>query len=148
MICQGSLMGVWSRSLVLDANIWKWFLWWSIYDLGTMNYLKISREEAFERKGKENILFIICYNNDLIQFNIKQLWRPKIYLSWFSLVFLSDTWCESTVLATWKSREFTDVTPLFWELFPLCLQKVGTWKALACGKFSPSWTQLGGWILA
>ena len=34
------------------------------------------------------------------------------------------------------------------ELFPLCLQKGGTLKALAHSKFSPSWTQLGGWILA
>ena len=30
------------------------------------------------------------------------------------------------------------------ELFPLCLQKGGTLKALAHSKFSPSWTQLGG----
>lgn len=30
------------------------------------------------------------------------------------------------------------------ELFLPCLQKGGTLKALAHGKFSPTWTQLGG----
>lgn len=94
-------------------------------------------------------MFIICCKDDLLQFNIKQLRRPKIYLTWCS------NWCFSLThgvnqLSFQLERAESSLTQLLCsgELFPLCLQKGGTLKALAHDKFSPSWTQLGGWMLA
>lgn len=82
-------------------------------------------------------------------------------MTYYSLIFnssgglkfisLGPNWCFSLThgvnqLSFQLERAESLLTQLLcsWELFPLCLQKGGTLKALAHGKFSSSWTQLGG----
>lgn len=70
-------------------------------------------------------------------------------------ISLGSNWCFSLThgvnqLSFQLERAESSLTQLLCsgELFPLCLQKGGTLKALAPSKFFPSWMQLGVWILA
>lgn len=65
-------------------------------------------------------------------------------------ISLSSNWCFSLThgvnqLSFQLKRAESSLTQLLCsgELFPLCLQKRGTLKALTHGKFSASWMRLG-----
>lgn len=63
-------------------------------------------------------------------------------------MFLSDTWCESTVLPTWKSREFTDAILCSRGIVSIVPSKRRDMKSLGSWQVLSKFDTVGGWTLA